>query len=252
MRFATKRDATRYSMNHKKRGKCVIFNQVLFDWVGSERKGSNFDVKMISRTFRSLGFELDPCHNLSYSKIMEKVDELCKENHKDCDCICFFILTHGSEENWVRARDVSYQIRDIWKKFTADNCPSLASKPKLFFIQACRGTKNEKPVRGRSVTDSSKNEEIYNIPSHADFLYASSTVEGFNSRRDPEKGTWYIQTLCEVIQDHWRDTDLLRMLTITARKVATTEYPDEEALTQMPSTTTTLIRDLYFTPKDES
>ena len=43
-------------------------------------------------------------------------------------------MSHG-EENAIYARDVTYPIPTLWEHFTADNCPSLAGKPKLFFIQ---------------------------------------------------------------------------------------------------------------------
>lgn len=57
------------------------------------------------------------------------------ENHGDCDCISIFILTHGSDGGTVSASDMPYPLQSIWMQFTADNCPTLASKPKLFFIQ---------------------------------------------------------------------------------------------------------------------
>ena len=34
----------------------------------------------------------------------------------------------------------------MWQPFTADRCPSLAGKPKLFFIQACQGNRMDKGV----------------------------------------------------------------------------------------------------------
>jgi caspase-like apoptosis-related cysteine protease len=32
-------------------------------------------------------------------------------------------------------RDTAYKPEALWDPFTADKCPSLAGKPKLFFIQ---------------------------------------------------------------------------------------------------------------------
>lgn len=74
---------------------------------------------------------------------------------------------------------------------------------------------------------------------------------GYYSFRDTNRGSWYIQTLCKVIKEHWKDCDMLKMLTITLRKVAT-EYSsqhDKSSLNnkrQMPTFTSTLTRDLYF------
>ena len=37
-------------------------------------------------------------------------------------------------------------LTQVWQPFTADRCPSLAGKPKLFFIQACQGNRMDKGV----------------------------------------------------------------------------------------------------------
>ena len=38
------------------------------------------------------------------------------------------------------------------------------------------------------------------MPIVADFLYAYATTDGKLAPRDAEEGTWYIQTLCDVIE----------------------------------------------------
>ena len=43
-------------------------------------------------------------------------------------------MSHGTE-NKIYARNARYDIEDLWEPFTADKCPGLAGKPKLFFIQ---------------------------------------------------------------------------------------------------------------------
>jgi caspase-like apoptosis-related cysteine protease len=48
-------------------------------------------------------------------------------------------LSHG-ENGWLFCKDRSYRVEEIWESFVSENCPSLAGKPKLFFIQACQGS----------------------------------------------------------------------------------------------------------------
>jgi caspase 7 len=55
-------------------------------------------------------------------------------NHGDADCLVIIVLTHG-KENALHAKDTHYEPDILWNAFTADKCPSLAGKPKLFFIQ---------------------------------------------------------------------------------------------------------------------
>ena len=65
------------------------------------------------------------------------------------------VLSHGNE-GILYGYDHSYPAHKIWEPFTADKwvnvifsiitiiisrSPSLAGKPKLFFIQACQGSK---------------------------------------------------------------------------------------------------------------
>ena len=86
-------------------------------------------------TLSMLGFKkVRVFNNLCEHEILEKLEEIKKENHKDADCLCVVVLTHGSE-GYLLARDKSYKVKKLWEPFTADNCPSLAGKPKLFIIQ---------------------------------------------------------------------------------------------------------------------
>jgi caspase-like apoptosis-related cysteine protease len=44
------------------------------------------------------------------------------------------VLSHG-DKGIIYSRDASYSKESLWAPFTADKCPTLAGKPKLFFIQ---------------------------------------------------------------------------------------------------------------------
>ena len=46
------------------------------------------------------------------------------------------MLTHG-EEGILNAKDAKYKSSELWAPFLGDVCPTLAGKPKLFFIQVC-------------------------------------------------------------------------------------------------------------------
>lgn len=113
------------------------------------------------------------------------------------DCLLISILTHGGENNVLYADDKAYKLETISDYFTAAKCPTLAGKPKLFFIQACQGNELPDPVAvGVTPLGSSKsifesisnwwypqssklqNFHTYIMPSHADFLYAFATTPG--------------------------------------------------------------------------
>jgi len=60
---------------------------------------------------------------------------VANEDHTDNDCIAMVVLSHGINSSLVYAKDNPYPVEYLWSSFTADACPSLAGKPKLFFVQ---------------------------------------------------------------------------------------------------------------------
>jgi len=117
-------------------------------------------------------------------------------NHADSDCIIIIVLSHG-EDKILYARDTSYKPEILWNAFTADKCPTLAGKPKMFFIQvfvssllfqietnllqfkACQGDRLDRGVLMTTQQDGFNKSEIsYKIPTYADFLISFSTVPG--------------------------------------------------------------------------
>ncbi|XP_069680334.1 caspase-1-like isoform X2 [Periplaneta americana] len=256
------KDADEYNMHHPRRGKAIILNHDKFDnGIMPPRDGSEFDVKRLKTTYEVLGFEVTVHDNLEYAQIKSVITNLAQEDHSDADCLMVTVLTHGMPPNFLLSRDVPYHVDMLWSYFTADNCPTLAGKPKLFIIQACRGQKLDPGVtlkerRGsRTETDSSSTSAPYKIPTHADFLIAYSSVEGYFSWRNPENGTWFIQCLCQELQENAMTHDILKIMTRTARRVALDHEsfndinPWQHQQKQVPSFNSMLIRDLYFRPK---
>jgi hypothetical protein len=67
-------DASKYNMEHKRRGHAVIFNHDTFDTSHYvPREGSKFDIKNLHESFTSLLFEVTIHNNLEYSKIKDTV-----------------------------------------------------------------------------------------------------------------------------------------------------------------------------------
>ena len=62
------------------------------------------------------------------------LQNLALEDHSDADCILIACLSHG-ELGILYASDHAYKPDKLWAPFNSEACPSLAGKPKLFFIQ---------------------------------------------------------------------------------------------------------------------
>lgn len=73
------------------------------------------------------------CSCLYFTIIFYSV--VSRENHSENDCLAVVLLTHGINSSFVYARDNPYSVEFLWNSFTPDKCPTLAGKPKLFFLQ---------------------------------------------------------------------------------------------------------------------
>ena len=76
-------------------------------------------------------------NDLSFREMEYKLEEAANASHSDADCIFVAVLSHG-ELGILYASDHAYKPDRLWSPFNAERCPTLAGKPKLFFIQACR------------------------------------------------------------------------------------------------------------------
>jgi len=111
---------------------------------------------------------------------------VAREDHSRNDCFVLAVMSHGTEGK-VYAKDMSYPVERLWNPFLGDNCKTLKNKPKLFFIQACRGENLEKAVEFSSFAVMTRELApepaapvqpiTYAIPSTADMLVFYSTFD---------------------------------------------------------------------------
>lgn len=197
-------------------------------------------------------------------------------DHSKNDCLLVAIMTHGDNGS-VEAFDFSYKIDDIKSMFTDENCPTLAGKPRLFFIQACQGSKidfgqninvNIPYVLNRSINqeinvnstrqDANPFREIivaaekklmYNPLKFQHFLIAQSTVPKFVSYRNTLYGSWFIQALCNELDENGTSEDILHLLTHV--NLAVSNYQCDHPGKQTTCTTTMLTKVLRFNIKSK-
>ncbi|KAL1466975.1 hypothetical protein MTO96_042396, partial [Rhipicephalus appendiculatus] len=56
------------------------------------------------------------------------------------DCLVVILMSHGKKDmiDGIDGEQV-HLFDDVFTLFNNEKCPALQGKPKLFFIQACRG-----------------------------------------------------------------------------------------------------------------
>lgn len=251
--MSVEKNSFEYKMNHKHRGFAIIFNHEDFDenLDLENREGSSVDAECIKKQFACFGFYSIVYKNLNFLNLYEVLKRLSQIDHQDKDCVVIVILTHG-DLGCLYARDTHYNLNKIVRLFSANNCPSLAGKPKIFVIQACQGSMSDPGVTLVPDQFDSRNTKSYSIPNHADFLIAQSTVPGFYSWRHPKNGSWFIQSLCKALRIYGDRFDLMTILTITCQYVATdfsSTNPFDKNMDkqkQIPCITSMLTRSINF------
>jgi len=218
-----------YRMDHPRRGRAHIFNQRSFEEekrLGLERRdGTDQDVDNLRSTLDSLNFDVIVHQDKRCREIEDILENLANEDHSDADCLFVALFTHGGEKEMVWAYDAEFSTEIFWSTMSSTNCPSLAGKPKIYLVQACRGQKTNEPVRvakaGRNSSSQDTNGNFtITLPNHSDCLLIYSTIPGFYSLRNTVSGSWLVQAFCRVMDTEKYDDDLVSILTEVSHVVA--------------------------------
>ncbi|KAM9380586.1 LOW QUALITY PROTEIN: caspase-8-like [Phaethornis superciliosus] len=241
-----------YKMEHIPHGYCLILNNHKFKNPRENREGTLKDGEAVKRVFQWLQFETVEYMNLEAEQMYAKVKEYSKKDHSNMDCFVCFIFSHG-EKDKIKGIDGEFvNIKDLVSCFKGSNCPSLAGKPKLFFIQACQGFVGHPAVT--VVGDFSEHLEVdtlpFSIPDLADILVGMATVEDYESYRSRETGSVYIQCLCHKLELLCPlRKNLVDILTEVNMEVAQKVL---NGWKQMPKITSTLRKQLIFQTRSQS
>lgn len=226
------------------------------------RSGTDVDATRIRSRLKMLGFEVESYYDATCKQMKVAFCSAAERDHSDADCFVGVILSHG-EKDTVFGVDGPLDTDDIFQYFRGNNCKSLAGKPKIFLIQACRGTQLDAGVP-MNVTDAQRFDyeaeqaEEIRIPNEADFIVSYSTVPGYYSWRNSANGSWYMQALVTVLDKYGTTMEFQKLLTQVNKLVAySNKYisntspnkPEMHGMKQIPSFTSMLTKDLYFVPK---
>ncbi|XP_011631292.1 caspase-1-like isoform X3 [Pogonomyrmex barbatus] len=173
--------AEEYNMKHKRRGVAIILNNVHFKDM-STRHGSTKDSVDLKESLIRLGFEVRVFIDRDMKTINTVLESTAAEDHTDADCLIVIAMSHG-ESGLLYSSDGLYPVETLWTPFTGNRCTSLAGKPKLFFIQACRGDELDKGVKISLHETDSMSSNTYSIPIYADIMIAYATYDDYNATR---------------------------------------------------------------------
>ncbi|XP_065755895.1 caspase-3 isoform X1 [Phocoena phocoena] len=239
-----------YKMDYPERGLCIIINNKNFhESTGMAcRSGTDVDAANLWETFTNLKYEVRNKNDLTCEEILELMYSVSKEDHSKRSSFICVLLSHG-EEGKIFGTNGPVDLKKLTGFFRGDCCISLTGKPKLFVIQACRGTELDCGIE----TDSGAEDDMacQKIPVEADFLYAYSTAPGYYSWRNSKDGSWFIQSLCAMLKQYAHKLELMHILTRVNRKVAIEfeSFSNDStfhAKKQIPCIVSMLTKELYF------
>ncbi|XP_028398125.1 caspase-3-like [Dendronephthya gigantea] len=224
----------------------IIHNHYFPKRQDCNREGSEKDVEAIQKFCEYAGIDVNKTsrstENLKATEIDSLCDEIAQRDFTRYDGFLCFILSHGDEDGIFGVDDNTISVQDMVTKFK--KCLTLVGKPKLFFIQACRGSHKDSGMFIDSDSHPVNKPNPLRLPTDSDILIAHSTVEGLESYRCRKTGSWFIITLMQQLEMHAHHMHLMDILTLVNNLMAGFETDND--LKQMSCQMTTLTKFVYF------
>ncbi|KAH8396116.1 hypothetical protein KR222_003495, partial [Zaprionus bogoriensis] len=161
----------------------------------AKREGTKMDEQRLHDVFSALGYTVEAHANVDHLKMLELIRDCCARSVlRDSLIVC--ILSHGFEGAVYGSDSIPIWISDIQNVLCADE--SLSDKPKLLIVQACQ----QKEKRKQAVSARDVNALTNSPIQYANLVLAMSTVPGYVALRHSIAGSWFIQSLCEMVKEH--------------------------------------------------
>ncbi|XP_015780003.1 PREDICTED: volume-regulated anion channel subunit LRRC8A-like [Acropora digitifera] len=268
-----------YKMTSKPKGLALIFNFFSYEPLADNRLGSNVDVESLEKLFKGIGYNVQVRLDPSSARDFETQLRDLLVNHAIGDSVIVAVMAHGSNEGVICCNGDIFSVNKIVS--IIGNADIYLGKPKLIFIQACRGPRfsnvrkePSSPVEFSSRDAKEEMSTMYlptisrnpvesdvllfaeregsdslplDIPVYSDVLIGYSTLPGFVSLRSRQDGSLYIQSLVEVFSQHAFEEDVLSLLTFVNYNVSR-KFKTMNGFRQIPAPQSTLTKKLFFLP----
>ena len=189
------KDTNNYTYNNK----ChIINNSFAKNRKLSLKKQYEIDEKVIGDTFARLNFEIKVKRDVDHPKMEKFLRKLYERDHDDTQCIVFFILSHGTRKGEIVLADRRlYRIDDMIAKI--QNIHTLHDKPKLFFVQACRGEMDSEVVEVPKDTRAAG--ATVRVAKKSNTFVYYSTTQGDRSYCSNKTGSFFVEKLTQVLNE---------------------------------------------------
>ncbi|KAL5509277.1 hypothetical protein EMCRGX_G004616 [Ephydatia muelleri] len=241
--LSTQPDA-KYDMECIPHGIALIINNEHFK-KKNDREGTELDEKNLIETFRYLGYRVEVHRDKKKAEIETIFNDIKALDHSKYDSFVCCLLTHGADGGYIYASDdKKLELNNLISNLNAANCKSLFGKPKLFFIQACRGEGKSLAVSLEPRVDTDSDPPVV-LPSETDFFFGYATTPSMVAWRDLDNGSWYVTELCLALCEQSSYADLASMHVVVQRRIAE-NYESTSKYKQTTECISRLTKKVYF------
>ncbi|XP_028669204.2 caspase-14-like isoform X2 [Erpetoichthys calabaricus] len=212
------------------------------------REGSEEDLNNISKIFTKNRIDfarvINPKGEEFLPKIMAFRDEI-NNAREDTSCSFVVLMSHGNQDVIKGVDNDEVKLQNLFTLFNNEQCPKLQNKPKVFIIQACRGSIKDKGTRYiDDDTDFEKENVVRMLPTTSDTLVVYASMPGYVAIRNSVLGSRLITEMANIFEtfsDRHHIVDLFTM--VNERLVHNYNRKDLKSTMVLEST---LTRALYL------
>ncbi|XP_020783687.2 caspase-2 isoform X2 [Boleophthalmus pectinirostris] len=275
-----------YKMTSSPRGLALVISNVAFDPHAAPdldlRKGGEVDDEVLRKVFTELDYIVTVQRNLTAQDMRLCIESFSRRpEHRTVDSCVVCLLSHGVEGAVYGTDGQLLQLDWVFGSFDNAHCPLLQNKPKMFFIQACRGEDMDcgvEQIDGPTRTCSPSCEQVdagregqsdtslrqiadmgrprIKLPQRSDMICGFASLKGTAAMRNTKRGSWFIQDLNTVLRLKAKDTHLADMLVQVNRRIKEREGhapgTAHHRCKEMSEFTSSLCKDFFFFPKHEA
>lgn len=272
-----------YKMSSSPRGFALVISNVTFDPCTAPdldpRKGGEVDDEVLRKVFTELDYMVTVRQNLTAQNMRMCIESFSRQpEHRTVDSCVVCLLSHGVEGAVYGTDGQLLQLDWVFGSFDNAHCQLLQNKPKMFFIQACRGEEMDCGVEqldGPSRTSSPSCEQVdagregqgdagmrqrgemgrprIKLPQRSDMICGFASLKGTAAMRNTKRGSWFIQDLNTILRLNAKDTHLADMLAQVNGRIKDREGhapgTAHHRCKEMSEFTSSLCKDLFFFPK---
>ncbi|XP_074123772.1 caspase-2 isoform X2 [Sminthopsis crassicaudata] len=256
-----------YRLQSRPRGLALVLSNVHFN--GEKdlefRSGGDVDHSSLVTLFKLLDYDVHVLHDQTAQEMYKKLQRFAQlSTHQNTDSCVVALLSHGIEGGIYGVDGQLLQLQEVFQLFDNANCPNLQNKPKMFFIQACRGDETDRGVDlrdgkehmaspGCEQSDAGKEKILkMRLPTRSDMICGYACLKGTAAMRNTKRGSWYIEALTQVFSERARDMHVADMLVKVNALIKDREgyAPGTEfhRCKEMSEYSSTLCRHLYLFP----